>query len=148
MSMEYLLQKQCARQWRSFLDAMSAEFAAQLPVDDLRVLMRRIGIRFAQSASLPACETVEQIRDAANRIWEEVDWGYVDMEEGDGYLRLIHRYAPLGAFGEEALTWSPSFLEGVYQQWFVSCGAGDELGLRQATDYDAAGVIEYRLSLQ
>jgi hypothetical protein len=147
MSVEYLLQKQCTRQWRGFLGAMSAEFSRQLSVDDLRTLMRKVGVRFAKNMALPACETVEQIRNGANHIWDEMDWGYVDIEEGDGCLRLLHYYAPLrSAFGQGAMIWSAAFLEGVYHQWFISCGAGNELSVRQSTD-EEAGRIEYRLSM-
>ena len=144
---QYLLDRRCDRQWKDFLGAMSAEFAAQLSVADLRLLLRKIGERFARQTALPACATLDDIRDAANRIWSEIDWGHVEMREADGYLSLVHHCAPLkAAFGDDALAWSPAYLEGVYQQWFVSCGAGSDLRVAQASDADGAGTIEYRLS--
>ncbi len=36
-----------------------------------------------------------------------------------------------GAFGEQALVWSPAILEGIYAHWFAAMGAGSQLQLIQ-----------------
>ncbi|GAA4328809.1 hypothetical protein GCM10023144_14980 [Pigmentiphaga soli] len=145
--LEYLADRQCSPQWKGFLAALADEFAAQLPENDLRALMRRIGTRFADREPLPECKTLDDVQLAMSRIWMNMDWGWVAVDEPGGYLRIRHNCAPLrSAFGQNAGKWVVAFLEGVYQRWFQSLGSGNDLGLAQVSELDEVGCVEFRLS--
>ena len=53
----------------------------------------------------------------------------------------------MGAFGDATATWAPACLEGVYQKWLATLGAGDALRVVQIGEPDEFGSIEYQLSL-
>ena len=145
---EYFTEQQCSRQWKGFLRAFAGEFAAHLDQADLRALMRRMGARFAQEADidLGACRTLDDLQLAMGRVWVGLDWGWVELADRGEHLEIRHHCAPLiGAFGQEALYWSPGFLEGVYQAWFSAAHAGN-LEVRQSAEPDLAGSIEFRLA--
>lgn len=149
---DYRIQRQSSRQWRSLLSAMAQECTTQTEVIEPRELMSRIGVRFATQTSLPECENLEQLSAAMCEVWREMDWGWVELEEHDRILRIVHHNANhgclrLGAFGDATDAWSPAFLEGVYQKWLANLGAGDTLRVTQVGEPDEFGSIEYQLSL-
>ena len=146
-SVSYLLDRQCSRQWKKFLAALAAEFASQIDVGELRALMKRIGTRFAVNNPIPPCTSITEIQGAMSAVWLDSEWGWVEVDEVDRAMRIVHQCAPLwSAFGPESVDWTPAFLEGVYQQWLVALGAGDLLRVRQVTRMDEFGRIEFRLS--
>ena len=123
------------------------EFASQIDAGELRALMKRIGTRFAVNNPIPPCASVGEIQAAMAAVWIDSDWGWVEVDEIDRAMRIVHQCAPLwSAFGAESVDWTPAFLEGVYQQWLVALGAGDTLLVRQVTRMDEFGRIEFRLS--
>lgn len=143
---EYLSDRQCSRQWKSFLGALAEEFSTQLDATDLRALMHRIGVRFATQMALEPCQTVDDMQFAMSKVWVGLDWGWVAVEEAPDHLLITHNCAPLrAAFGHEALTWTPAFLEGAYQRWFQQQGSGTELVVTQHSEPDVAGCVEFRL---
>jgi hypothetical protein len=149
---DYRIQRQSSRQWRSLLSALAQECTTQTEPIEPHELMRRIGVRFGTQTSLPACENLEQLSIAMCDVWRDMDWGWVELEEHDRTLRIIHHNANhgslrLGAFGEATAAWSPAFLEGVYQKWLANLGAGDSLRVTQVGEPDEFGSIEYQLSL-
>ena len=113
-----------SHQWRDFLGALAAEFESELDAAQLRALMVRIGLRFAERHPLPACTTLDALSDALNARWQAIDWGFVELVEAADHLRIRHCCAPLAAFGDGAATWAPGFLEGAYQHWLQALGAG------------------------
>lgn len=142
---EYFAELQCSRQWKGFLRALAEEFSQQLPESDLQTLMHRLGVRFAQTAPLPACTTLDELQVAMGRVWVAQDWGWVALEETTGSLRITHYCAPLfAALGPAAASWAPAYLEGVYQEWFRQSHAGG-LQVRRVTAPDLSGSIELRL---
>lgn len=144
---DYLIDSRCSRQWKTFLGVMADEFSSQLPPDDLRALMQRIGGRFADAVPLAPCATLDDLQLAMGKVWVGMDWGWVTIEEEPGALAIRHNCAPLNAaFGHQASGWTPAFLEGVYQRWFAQVGSGGELVVSQASDIDALGCIDFRLS--
>lgn len=143
---EYLSDRQCSRQWKSFLGALAEEFSTQLDPADLRALMHRVGDRFASQITLDSCQTVDDMQFAMSKVWVGLDWGWVAVEEASDHLRITHNCAPLrSAFGQDALAWTPAFLEGVYQRWFQEQGSGAALTVKQHSEPDMAGCVEYRL---
>lgn len=143
---EYLADRQCSRQWKTFLGVMAEEFATQLAESDLRALMHRIGVRFADQAPLGNCLTIDDLQFAMGKVWINLDWGWVTIEEEESGLAIRHNCAPLGsAFGQNALRWTPAFLEGVYQRWFDQVGSSNELKVKQVSEPDTLGCIDFRL---
>lgn len=128
----YFSKQRCSAQWQVFLAAFANEFGQQIPVPELRVLMARLGTSMAQAISPPVGNTIAELEESINSIWFDMEWGWVSLEEKDDGLYILHHVAPLyGAFGEEALAWSPAILEGIYAHWFSLMGAGAELRIVQ-----------------
>jgi hypothetical protein len=142
--LSYLLERQISAQWRGLLTALAEEFEAQIGQDELRQLMYRVGCRFATAHELPACASTADLADALNARWQEADWGYVELSDEPEYLRIAHSCAPLQAFGSAALSWTPAFLEGVYQTWLSALGA-DGLSVAQVSEFDERATLEFRL---
>jgi hypothetical protein len=146
MMLAYYEEHRCSTQWRMFLSSMAEEFEEQLGTPDLRSLMSKIGERFARATTLPACETLDQLVDAINGIWGMLDWGLVSIGDDADYLSILHANAPLSAaFGPKALSWTPAFLEGVYQHWFSVLGIDPALRVREFAGAHE-GMFEFRLS--
>lgn len=145
----YLSAKNCSQQWAFFLQALAQELNGAMPAQDVRMLMRQIGQRAAVEMPLENCSTVQDIQAAVNDYWSELNWGWVELSEQSSALELRHYCAPLlHAFGAQAQAWSPAFLEGVYQQWLSSLGAGQALQVRQQSELNPEhSFIEFRLSL-
>lgn len=136
----YYGDRQVSAQWRDVLRALADEFDTQLGVPELRALMARIGERFARGKPLGACETLDDLELALNRVWSSLDWGWTELVDLSEHLAVRHFCAPLeAAFGARAALWASAFLEGAYQRWFFDLGAGERLALRQI---DSQPVIE------
>jgi hypothetical protein len=142
--LDYLLERQISPQWRGMLTALATEFEAQIGRDELRLLMHRVGSRFAAAHPLPACGSTAELARALNDYWQEMDWGYVELADESESLRIVHYCAPLQAFGGTALAWTPAFLEGVYQTWLSALGAHG-LSVAQTSAFGEDTAIEFRL---
>ncbi|OGT20502.1 MAG: hypothetical protein A2342_04655 [Gallionellales bacterium RIFOXYB12_FULL_54_9] len=128
----YFARQQCSAQWRAFLTAFAVEFGQQIPVAELRVLMARLGTSMAQGMRTPTGNTITELEGSINAIWLEMNWGWANLTEKADGLFIEHHVAPLqAAFGEQALTWSPAILEGVYAHWFSVISASSALQLVQ-----------------
>jgi hypothetical protein len=141
--LDYYTRHHTSVQWRGFLTALADEFETQLDTSQLRVLMTRIGARFAASYPAANCTTLDDLSVFLNSVWSALDWGFVRLSEQSAYLSIEHACAPLAAFGERAAAWAPAFLEGAYQYWLSELGAG-ALRLREA-ESGAPGIVEFRL---
>lgn len=148
---DYLLDRHISRQWRGLLSALADEFEAQIGGAELRQLMHRVGSRFADASPLPPCASTAELADALNARWQEADWGFVELSDERDHLRIVHYCAPLRAFGQSALAWTPAFLEGAYQHWLAALGANG-LAVRQygqvnaSGEFDDGAAIEFRLA--
>ena len=148
---DYRIPRQSSRYWRSLLTSMATEFLAQSQIGNSRELMFKIGERFATNSPLPDCKTVEDLKAAMNSVWQDMDWGWVDVEEYGNGLRIMHHQATNGSltnvvFGEDTKSWAPATLEGVYNKWFSAVSKGTALKVRQSLDTDEFGSVEYMLS--
>jgi hypothetical protein len=141
---EYLLDRQMSAQWRGVLAALADEFEAQIGREELRQLMHRVGQRFADAQPLPPCGSTAELAEALNVLWQDTDWGFVEIADHAEYLRIVHYCAPLPAFGRDALKWTPAFLEGAYQYWLSALGA-EGLSVQQASEFDENAAVEFRL---
>lgn len=144
---DYLTQRQCARQWKGFLNVLGAELSEQLPQDALRLLFYRMGTRFASQHPMTPTDSVAEMQAGMNAVWDAVDWGVVSLEEADSALVIAHTCSPLvAAFGPAMQASAPAFLEGVYQEWFTQLGSSEILRVKQVSDADDFGNIEFRLA--
>lgn len=144
-TVDYLLERHVSPQWRGMLTALATEFEAQIGPAELRQLMHRVGCRFAATNALPACASTADLTTALNRYWREMDWGYVVLSDEPDSLCIVHYCAPLQAFGDAALSWTPALLEGVYQTWLSALGA-QGLSVAQTSTYGQDAAIEFRLA--
>jgi Cellulose synthase subunit D len=133
---DYHLRYQCSPQWRPFLGALALELNTRIETEQSRALMRRLGASMARSAPLPALELLPDLEAAMNSVWSAMNWGWVELNDTDDALRIVHHCAPIEvAFGANSRAWSPAVLEGAYEQWLRAAGAGDRLRVQQlATD--------------
>ncbi len=146
-SIKYYAQQQASRQWRDFIGAMGAEFGAQLDQNDLRKLMARLGMRFADGIDVSPCTTLDQLQQCVNQFWADLDWGWVEFSESDNWLDIRHLCSPLRAtFGEACSNWTPAFFEGVYQRWFDITGIDPGLRVQQVGTADAENQLVFKLS--
>lgn len=123
-----LLEQQKNQQWGFFLHALSQVLAQQLNETDLHSLMYSIGLEAAKEIPLEGVSTVQELEEALNQFWSQVQWGGVELKEIDNELQMIHSCSPLLAmFGEDAFVWVTGFLEGIYYAVFQRLGAGEEL---------------------
>lgn len=146
-SLQYYAEQQTSVQWKHFLAAMADEFSEQLAMDDLRSIMARVGGRFADGFKLAECDTLQQLQQQINRVWSDLDWGWVEFAEGSDLIGIQHLCSPLrAAFGEESGTWTPAFLEGAYQHWFASIGIDASLRVSQVGTVDESNHLTFQLS--
>lgn len=149
---DYRIQRQSARQWRNLLSATAHGLSSQCEIKNPQALMHSIGVQFGTQTTLPPCETLGDLQAAMCSVWQDMDWGWVELEEIDGTLRITHHSSTNGnlrngAFGNETSLWVTAFLEGTYQKWLAAMGANDSLRVRQVTETDEFGTTEYELSL-
>ena len=146
-SIKYYTEQQVSHQWRNFIGAMGAEFGAQLNEDDLRKLMARIGMRFADSFDVSQCTTLDELQQSVNQFWADLDWGWVEFSESEDLLDIRHLCSPLrAAFGVACFGWTPAFLEGVYQRWFDITGIDPSLRVQQVESPDTDNQLIFKLS--
>ncbi len=143
--LDYYRDRGCSLQWRRFLDAFAEEIADALTPHDQRLLLARVGRRFAEANPVPAVETLEALQDAFNAIWRPLDWGFVVCEEMSDRLRLNHYAAPLAVALPGCPDWSEGFLEGVYHAWFQQVGLLPGLEVRAMPDQDSPDVRQLEL---
>jgi len=138
----------CSRQWRGFLRALAQEFAAELGAEDMALLMARIGRRFADAHPIGRCATLEDLQGAANRVWEQVEWGYARFEEQADRVDLYHVGSPLQIALAGETAGADGFLEGVYHAWFEQAGMLAGLGIRAvpAIDQDVRRFVLCRVA--
>jgi len=149
---DYKIRRQTSRQWRNLLSATTSEMAGFESKEQLRAMMVRIGNKFAIQADLPEGGTLDEYEKCMCGVWDDMDWGWVELKERGDALQITHHCSTHGRLNSEALSdasevWVSSFLEGVYQQWVSQMGAGEKLQLKQAGIADEFGTIEYVLSV-
>ncbi|MFZ6723758.1 cellulose biosynthesis protein BcsD [Undibacterium sp. Ji49W] len=131
-NVRYYEEHQCSNQWRAFLAAFAAEFASKGEPKDLRVFMHQLGRTMASGFNVADGSSLQALEACMNRVWSEMNWGWVQLVEEADALVVAHHASPLKvAFGEEALNWSPALLEGMYAQWFETLGMDKSLRLSQ-----------------
>jgi Cellulose synthase subunit D. len=138
----YLESQRRTPQWEFVLKSILLSLQEGVAPEALQVLARDAGMRAGGVMVIPPCESLAQMQQAANDRWAELGWGFVDFSEQLDRVVITHRYAPrVTAANGDLQRWVAGFLEGVYQRWFMSLGAGDELRVRQVPGGDADMVV-------
>ena len=127
---QYFRDQQVSLQWLPVLRALAQELSERADVADLRQLFFQVGERFALDVQgrFDNIETLSALEQALNELWQQMNWGFVSLQEGKASVDIFHSCAPLAqAFGDEAMAWSIGLLEGFYQHVFKVLGAGDAM---------------------
>jgi hypothetical protein len=148
--LRYYTDRQCSRQWSSFLLSLGQELGALAEPSELRSFVRQVGKRMATLMPLPKVDVLGDLQAAMNQQWDRIGWGWVSLQEKPKFLVIVHSAAPLqSAFGDGSLSWSPALLEGIYEHWFAMAGAGGKLRVFQDQSVPSAEnalTFEFRLS--
>lgn len=135
-------------QWHPFLRAMASQLAQQADTKALHTLFTGVGERFAVDAKdfFSDIHALSQLQESLNDFWGRMQWGWVTLGEGAGFVEITHYAAPLAeAFGEESLQWSVGFLEGFYQSVFGALGAAESMTVRTQEHFDDGLHVRLRL---
>jgi hypothetical protein len=148
---DYRLRRQSSKKWRSLLSAMAKVLAAQTDAINTKAAFKSIGLTFAAIVSLSPSKTIEETQQAICNVWEEMDWGTVLLEEHGDTLRIVHHSLDNGrllidAFNGSTEFWAAAFLEGVYQKWLGDMSVSTHLNVKQISEVDEFGSVEYELS--
>jgi hypothetical protein len=137
----YLENQRRTRLWNAFLNPFLEEVVSSIAKEHVPHLLVKAGIRAAHNLPLSPCDTIEQLELEANRHWNELGWGLVTFTEQPEFLEIKHECLPADAPQHEHFS---NFLQGLYQQWFRSAGAGEGLQVR-LINAAQADVYLYRL---
>lgn len=129
--LQHLAIERVSKQWADFLGLLGEEFGLQLTSDEFRLLLVRIGSRFAESNPLGPCNDVAQLEAAMNRVWSERRWGFASLSDEGKHLTVVHRACPLPAALQMGAEVVGGYLEGVYAVWLKGAGAPHQLTLQQ-----------------
>ena len=130
-TLNYYAQRNCAEQWRVFLSEMISEFYDQVDTELAENFFHRVGTRLAQALPLPPCASLEEVSTALNRVLDQIEWGWVEIQEAGNHIRIVHGAYPIVPMYQNAPeAWLVPVLEGAYTGWFRSLGGQPELRAR------------------
>ena len=130
-TLNYYAQRNCAQQWRAFLSEMVSEFYDQVDGELALNFFQRVGARLAQALPLGPCSSLEEVAAGINRILDQIDWGWVEIQETGNHIRISHGAYPIVPMYQNAPeAWLLPVLEGAYTEWFRSLGGQPELRAR------------------
>lgn len=142
----YLSERQCATQWKGFLQSLTGVLAGLGSETELKALMQQAGKDFALRQPLSQCNTLPEMAQAMSGVWQQSEWGWAQLQERDTYLEIQHFCSPLvAALGGVPAPWMAGFLEGAYQQWFDAMEPNTGLRVQAITPFDALGSVLLRL---
>lgn len=149
-SLQYFIQRGCDPQWQDFLYAMSEELSAQLSLPELRGFFYAVGARMAAASPVRAGSSLAELEAAFNDWLSQRDWGFVQIQDRQNALELIHACAPLrAAFGEQGMSAAGAVIEGLYSTWLEQVGVDQQLTLRQVGEAEGpADTLKFRFAHQ
>ena len=116
----------CSLQWRAFLASLAIELHLGSESEEVRTFLRAVGSRLASRLPLPKVETLEELETAMNRVWLEVNWGWVRLGADDEGIWIVHGSYPTVMVEDDPDLWSlgcSAVLEGVYSHWLTAQGS-------------------------
>jgi hypothetical protein len=116
----------CNLQWRNFLGSLAIELHLGSEGREVRNFLRAVGRRMAGSMPLPQVETLGELETEMNKVWMEIDWGWVRLGARDDKIWIVHGAYPNALSEGEDEIWprgASAVLEGVYTVWFGAQGS-------------------------
>jgi hypothetical protein len=127
-SLNYYAQRNCSEQWRVFLSEMISEFYDQVDSGMAESFFHRVGTRLAQALPLPPCGSLDEVATGLNRLFDQLEWGWVEVREAGSHIQIVHGAYPVVPMYQNAPeAWILPVLEGAYTEWFRSLGGQPEL---------------------
>lgn len=142
--LNFLLSERVSKRWACFLLSFSVEMQSQLSSIEYRNLLRSMGMKMAEQLPIGENDTVESLQENINKQLKNIQWGYVKLVDTGAVLSIHHYLNPLSEMLNVDSEISGGFLEGVYEKWFRSTGASEELSVRQVLGSATATTVEYQ----
>jgi hypothetical protein len=130
ISLRYYAQQQCSRQWVHLMAAMFAEFEERVDQGEAELFLETLGVRMAQSLPLRRCDSLEELEDDINAVFEGIDWGWVRIAETGRFIEIVHGAYPLVPQDESRRNWLVPVLEGIYTEWLTDQGGDASFSAR------------------
>lgn len=132
--------------WDVVCAVLTEDLSERMSVVEMRALMHRAGARLARRLPLGACATLPELECSINRRLAECRLGEVRILDRDDAIVFQHQGGTLDAvLGIASRPWAPALLEGAYEQWMRSAGAGRALEVCQRATGFNEGVTEFHL---
>jgi len=132
--------------WDAVCAVLTEDLSERMSVVEMRGLMHRAGVRLARRLPLAHCATLPELERSINLRLAECRWGVVRILDRDDAIVLLHQGGSFdGVLGVASRPWAPALLEGAYEQWMRSAGAGRALEVCQRATGFGEGTIEFHL---
>ena len=141
ISLSYYARQQCSRQWVHFMAAMFAEFEERVDPAEADQFLEAIGLKMARLLPLRKCASLEELEDDINSVLEGIDWGWMRIREGDGFIEITHGAYPLVPQEESRRSWLVPILEGLYGGWLAEQGGDSSFTARLAGRPNGSGTL-------
>jgi hypothetical protein len=128
-TLQIAARRSCARQWRSFIDAL-AHALPEVVGDEVALdVLGRVGQSVAAANPVPACSSLPDLETAMNRSMDALDWGHVEVSEAGRRIELmVTGYPHLPSVHGQAVF--AATLEAVLNQWMGAQGSRRDLAVR------------------
>ncbi len=123
--------RSCAPQWRAFLEALAAGLPETVGNELALTTLAGVGRRMAQSHTLGACNTLEELEAAMNRVLDALDWGSIEVRETADSVELILTGFPCFG-GVEGKALVAATVEGLLDGWMAALASRPNLAVRLA----------------
>ena len=141
ISLHYYARQQCSRQSVHFMAAMFAEFEERVDPAEADQFLEAIGLKMARLLPLRKCESLEELEDDINSVLEGIDWGWMRIREGEGFIEITHGAYPLVPQDENRRSWLVPILEGLYGGWLAEQGGDPSFTARLAGQPNGSGTL-------
>jgi hypothetical protein len=130
------------------LQSLAQVLANSVDAGQLRSLLYLAGEQLGRVHPTPQCQTIEDLENATNGIFEQWGWGWVSIALREDVIDIEVGDAPIASmFGENSAEWAPAVFEGLLKEWLVELGAGNDLVLRQViSDADDPDILYFRMA--
>jgi uncharacterized membrane-anchored protein len=128
-TLQIAARRSCARQWRSFIEAL-AHALPEVVGDEIALdVIERVGKSVAAANPVPACSSLPELQTAMNKSMDALDWGHVVVSEAGRRIELmVSGYPHLPSVHGQAVF--AAALEAVLNQWMSVQGSRRDLAVR------------------
>src|SRR5262249_27772713 len=130
ISLSYYARQQCSRQWVHFMAAMFAEVEERVDPPEAHQFLEAIGLKVARRLHLRNWACPEDVEDGINSVLEGIDWGWMRIREGEGFIEIPPGAYPLVPQDESRRSWLVPILEGLYGGWLAEQGGDSSFTAR------------------